>query len=61
VCREGRVLISIIGQIKSAVGWPRRSVSSEESGSDVPALGDARCGAPLMVFDRLLANSSDVD
>jgi len=56
--RRGRVLVSIIEQIKSSVSWRRRQVSSEDScGSNVPWA----MRAPLMVFDWLLANSSDVD
>lgn len=53
--RRGRVLVSIIEQIKSSASW---QVSSEDSCcSNVPWA----MRAPLMVFDWLLANSSDVD
>ena len=56
--RRGRVLVSIIGQIKSSVDWPCRShavyLQRKAACSYVPWA----MRAPLMVFDRLPANPS---
>jgi len=57
--RSQRSCISVDHRADKKLGWLARcrGVSSEESGSNAPWA----MRAPLMVFGRLLANSSDVD